>query len=110
DFQVFVDGQAQGGVQHRAVLGVVDVLAGEHPGAGALHVGGAGDVDEGGQGFVVDEVLGQVDAQPRGIEGQLPRPVRILGEHSAQVPLDDAVLLCLERLPLGGGGDVRHGF
>ena len=73
-----------------------------------LFVGGAGDVDERGQHVIVDEILGQIDAQPRSVEGHLRGALRIPGEHAAQIQIDDSVLLLFERLPLGGGGDVRH--
>jgi hypothetical protein len=50
-------------VQHGTVLRGVDVLAGKHLIAGGLDAGFAGELDEGREDVVVDEVFGEVDEE-----------------------------------------------
>ena len=54
---------AQRGVQHGAVFGRVDVLAGEHRGVALGDAGLLGELHERGEDLVGDEVLRQVDVQ-----------------------------------------------
>ena len=62
-------GVAQRGVQHGPVLGDVDVLAGEHGVATLGQPDLLGQLDQGGQHRVVDQVLRQVDVQVAGGAG-----------------------------------------
>ena len=63
-------------VQHGAVLGDVDPLAGEHRVAAGRHAGDVGDGQQGGQHVVVDALLGVVDAQVADVRSGSARPGR----------------------------------
>ena len=99
----------QRGVQHGAVLGVVDVHAGVH-GLGALvKLDGLGQVGEQLQGLRLDQVLGQIEVQVASIEAQLLDALGVIGE-----PLLEAdalglqlVVVLLQRGPLRGLGGVN---
>ena len=105
--QVLLYGQAQCGVQDSAILGVVEVFAGEHGVAAALDVRSAGKVHELGHDVLIDEVLRQIHMQARGVEGVVRGAGRRVGEELAQIE----VLLLLkkrgERGPLWLCGDVH---
>ena len=76
DDQLGAGRHAQGHVQHGAVLGRVDVLAGEHRVTTLLDPGRPGDVHEEAQGLVGDPVLGVVEDEV-GRRGRQPaRPAR----------------------------------
>ena len=104
-----LDRAAQRGVQHGAVLGVVDVHAGVH-GLGALvELDGLGQVGEQLQGLRLDQVLGQIEVQVACIEAQLLDALGVIGE-----PLLEAdalglqlVVVLLQRGPLRGLGGVN---
>jgi hypothetical protein len=72
-------------VQHRAVLGDVDPLAGEHRVAAPGEVDLLGEPQQGGDDVVGDEVLGEVDVQVGQVEGELLGAVRVGLEPAAQV-------------------------
>ena len=108
-FAFVLDRAAQCGVQHGAVLGVVDMHAGVH-GLGALvELDGLGEVSEQLQGLRLDQVLGQVEMQVAGIEAQLLDAGGVVGE-----PLLEAdafglqlVIVLLQGGPLRGLGGVN---
>src|SRR4029079_18493713 len=76
--------QAQRGVQHGALLGDVDLLAGEHRVTPGLDAGRGGDSDEGVEDGVVDQVLGEVDAQVGRLQQVAVGPTGIRIEQVAQ--------------------------
>ncbi len=78
-------GPAQRGVEHRAVLGRVDVLAREHGGVVLGDPGLLGEGDERGEDLIGDEVLRQVYVQVAEREAQALHPTRIGGEPRPQV-------------------------
>jgi hypothetical protein len=109
-----VDGQrgtarvTQCGVQHGAVLGRVDVHAGEHRVAVLLQAGGAGQIHQQRQGLAGDAVLAVVDVEISYGHGQFGAPGGILCEKFTQVFLADLVAMTLQRLPGGSGCDVSR--
>ena len=90
-----------------AVLGVVEVLAGEHGVAAALDVGCAGEVNQLGHDVLIDEVLRQIHVQSCGVERVIGGAGRRVGEELTKVE----VLLLFkergERGPLRLCGDVH---
>ena len=104
-----LDRAAQRGVQHGAVLGVVDVHAGVHRLGALVELDGLGEVGEQLEGLRLDQVLGQVEVQVAGVERQLVDALGVIGE-----PLLEAdalglqlVIVLLQRGPLGGLGGVN---
>ena len=63
-------GRPQRGVQHRPILGDVDVFAGEHRVAALRQADLLGKIDKCTQHVGVDQVLGQVDIEIAGLEGE----------------------------------------
>ena len=110
-----VRGRAQRDVQHGAVLGDVDVLAGEHrvdpPAQAAL----LGQLDQQPQRLVRDPVLGVVEEQPLGLGRHARAALRIVGEQVAQMLSAELLGVLLERLvrravaKRAGAGDPAHG-
>ncbi|MPM23084.1 hypothetical protein SDC9_69547 [bioreactor metagenome] len=95
---------AQRGVQHRTVLGDVDPVTAEHrvDPVGEVHL--VGEVDQTGQDVPVEPVLGHVDEEVAGGEGEALGASRVLGEPGAHVR---SVILGEGAQPppgLGGGG------
>ena len=81
--QLLVPGHAQGHVQHGAVLGGVDVPAGEHGIAVFLEAGPASHREESVETLLVDAVLRVVEEEVSGGHGHPRPPVAILGEEIA---------------------------
>ena len=95
---------AERDMQHRAVLGDVDLLAREHHRAAALDIGRAGEVEQRDDGFGVDAVLGIVEQHAVGRQRQALEALRIGREHLAHRLCLDAVLVATQ-----GGKGVRDG-
>ena len=74
-------GGTQGSVEDGAVLGLVDVLAGEHLLDFSLEVGLLGKLEKELKGGLIDEVLGVVERPAGGGDGHLLGAVGILGEE-----------------------------
>ena len=89
---------AQRDVQHGAVLGAVDLLAGEHLVAPALDVGLLREREQQLQRLVGGAVLRVVDEQAARLARQLREPLRILREQLAHRRLRDLVA-CASRGP-----------
>ena len=70
DDEAGVAWQPQRGVQHRAILGDVDVLARQHGVSPLRHADLLGEVDQGIQDLAGHQVLRQVDVQVTGGEGE----------------------------------------
>ncbi|KAG5455398.1 MAG: hypothetical protein BJ554DRAFT_5199, partial [Olpidium bornovanus] len=102
---------AQRDVQHGAALRDVDLLACEHGVAVRHQAGLPRELEELGEGVLVDEVLAVVKQEAGArvragkFDGKLAEPGRVCGE---QVPHDEAapggVVVCLQRLPSGEAG------
>ena len=94
---------AQCGVQNSAVLGGVDVLAGEHGVAALLELHLAGKIAQQLDGLIGHQVLGQVEVQVAGVKAQLIHAVDIGGEPGLEVDALglELLLMSLERLPSG---------
>ena len=109
-----VDGQLgapwlpQRGVQHRPVLGGVDVDAGEHRVAALFESRCAGQIHQQRQRLAGHAMLAVVDVQIADSDGQLRAASGIVGEQFAQVFLADLVVMPLQGLPRGSGGDVGN--
>ena len=67
-------------MQHGAVFGVVDVHSGVHSLGALIELDGLGKVGEQLEGFRLDQVLGQIEVQVAGVEGQLLDALGVLGE------------------------------
>lgn len=94
---------AQRGVQDGAVLGGVDVLAGEHGVAALLELHLAGKIAQQLDGLISHQVLGQVEVQVTGVKAQLVHALGIGGEPGLEVDTLglELLLMGLERLPSG---------
>ena len=94
---------AQRGVQDGAVLGGVDVLAGEHGVAALLELHLAGKIAQQLDGLIGHQVLGQVEVQVTGVKAQLVHALCIGGEPGLEVDTFglELLLMSLERLPSG---------
>ncbi|CPU45654.1 Uncharacterised protein [Mycobacteroides abscessus] len=99
DHQLCLARQAQGGVQHRTVLGGVDMRPGEHGVAAPLQIGRLGQIDQQRQGFAIQPVLAVIDIQITDGDGQLASPGRILGEELSQVSGGDLLVMSFQCLP-----------
>ena len=94
---------AQRGVQDGAVLGGVDVLAGEHGVAALLELHLAGKIAQQLDGLIGHQVLGQIEVQVTGVKAQLVHALGIGGEPGLEVDTFglELLLMSLERLPSG---------
>jgi len=103
------DRAAQRGVQHGAVFGVVDVHAGVHSLGALIELDGLGKVGEQLEGFRLDQVLGQIEVQVAGVEGQLLDALGVLGEPLLEAHAFDLklVIVLLQGSPLRGLGGVN---
>ena len=104
---------AQGGVQHGAALGEVDLLSGEHGLYLLPQAGGLGEVAEMVHGRRGDAVLGVVEVDPRRFDHEFLASPRVGGEQLAQVQAAYFFVVALEGLPRGQalqGNDISHGF
>ena len=101
---------AQGRVQHGAVLGGVDVVATIHGGSALLEAHGTAEVGKQLDGFVGDEVLGEVEVQVGGVKAQLGHTVGVSREPVLQADALglETVVVVLERLPLGKLRDINR--
>ena len=99
---------AQCGVQNSAVLGGVDVLAGEHGVAALLELHLAGKIAQQLDGLIGHQVLGQVEVQVAGVKAQLVHALCIGSEPCLKVDTLglELLLMGLERLPSGGRRSV----
>ncbi|GKT93537.1 hypothetical protein Ct61P_11387 [Colletotrichum tofieldiae] len=104
-----------GGVVDGALLGEVDLLAGEHGVALLLDAGLLGELNEEAEGLIGQEVLGEVEedigARGRVLEGvgELGEAVRVVGEGLLEDKvLADIVAVSLELGPRGKAGSLRH--
>ena len=99
---------AQRGVQDGAVLGGVDVLAGEHGVAALLELHLAGKIAQQLDGLIGHQVLGQVEVKVAGVKAQLVHAVGVSGEPGLEVDALglELLLMSLERLPSGGRRSV----
>ena len=79
---------------------------GEHRVALLIEPGGAGQVDQQFEGLPGDPVLAVVDVQVADRQRQFGAAVRVLGEELAQVLLTDLVVMPVQGLPCGSGGDI----
>ena len=104
-----VDGQlgaarlAQRGVQHRAVLGGVDVHAGIHRVAALFQVRGSRQIDQQFQRFAGDPVLAVVDVEVADRQRQFGAPGGVLVEQFADVFVADLIVMSRQRLPCWSG-------
>ena len=84
-------GRPQRGVQHRAVLGDVDVFAGQHRVAALRQADLVSKINKCSQDVGVDQVLGKVDIEIAGLEGERLRSRRVGREPAAQIGLQRLV-------------------
>ena len=81
---------AQRDVQHRPILGDVDVLAAEHRLGALAHAARVGERAEQRERLVGDAVLGVVEVPARDLDVEAIAAVRVVGEDRPQVPRADA--------------------
>ena len=86
-------------MEHRAVLGHVDVLAREHRVAPVGHTPLLGEGDEQAHRLVGDAVLGVVEEEAGRLAGEALGPARVGGEELAQVHVPEPCRVLLQRLP-----------
>ena len=108
DVQLAAGRHAQRHVEDGAVLGRVDVLAGEHGVAMLLDLGGPGHVHEEAQRLVGRPLLGVVEDEVGRRRRHARRPLGVVREELAQVPRRDLLVVRRQRLPLGCRREV-HG-
>ena len=96
--------RAQRHVQHRAVLGDVDLLAAEHRVDPLAQARLLGQLQQQLQRLVGDAVLRVVEIDARGLERQALAARRVVGEQSAQMQRLHFAMVRLERLPGGPRG------
>ena len=106
DGQCRIGRQAQRGVQDGAVLGGVDVGAGEHVVADLLETDLAGQAHQEFEGLAQHPVLGVVDVQIADVDGEFAPARGIDREHLTQVHGVHMRLMSRERLPGLRRGDV----
>ncbi len=106
----------QGHVQHRAVLGDVDLLALEHGGDALLELRPLREGEEQPHRLGVHMVLGVVHPQPGALDGEAIRAATVLGEEVAEGAGAGLLRVGREGLPLGRavdadglGGGAGHG-
>ena len=103
DGQLDAARQPQCGVQHRAVLGGVDVHAGEHRVAALFKVGGLRQIDQQLERFAGDPVLAVVDVEVSDRQRQLGAACGVLVEQFAEMFVADLIVMSRQRLPCWGG-------
>ena len=91
------------GVQDGAVLGGVDVLAGEHGVTALLELHLAGKIAQQLDGLISHQVLRQIEVQVTGVKAQLVHAVGVSSEPGLEVDTFglELLLMSLERLPSG---------
>lgn len=104
ELALLLGGTTQGGVEHGAVLGGVDVHAGEHGVATLFHPARASKIGEELDRLIGDQVLGQVKVQVTGLERKLTNALGVRGEPVLQADALglELVVVSLKRLPSGG--------
>ncbi len=98
--QLRVARQPQRGVQHRTILGGVDVITAEHRRDLALQVLLPRETAQQVERLVRDEVLAVIDVEIRRLPGQPLPATGVAGEEVAQMRLADLLRMRLQRLPL----------
>ena len=100
-------GAAQGGVQHGAVLGDVNVLTGEHSLASLLQLDLFGELEQQLNGLGGNQVLGKVNVQLVSGEAELLGTGGVGGKPLAQVRGESLVVSGQSRPGRGGRGVNR---
>src|SRR6266542_4594135 len=93
--------RAQRNVQHRAVLGDVDLLAGEHRVSALRDAALLCELDQQSDCLIGDSVLRVIEVDALGLEHESLAPLRVLREQVAQVDAVDLVVVVLQRAPGG---------
>ncbi len=88
---------AERDVEDRAVLGHVDAVAGEHHVAALLELGLSGELEEQRERLVGDAVLGVVEVEPGGLDGQPLPAVGSSAKRSRRCRLSDLGVVLAER-------------
>ena len=109
DHELGAGGHPQRDVQHGAVLGRVDVLAGEHRVPMLFHPRGAGQRHEEAHGLVRDPLLGVVQREVGALRREARRPFGVLCEEVAEMPRRNLVEVRHQGLPFGCRGHVHVG-
>jgi len=105
DPHLLADRPAQRGMQCRAALRGIHCAAFEQRLDGLAQSGLFGQLEQGGQAGVVDQVLRVVEEQSGLVQRVAGEALRIAGEGLAQTEVGEACALCAQRLPgrqLGG--------
>ena len=104
DFDGFGFGGAEGDVEDGAVFGGVDLLAGEHGFGVLLEAGFFGELEEEGEGFVGDAVLGVVEEEAAGFGGEAGAAGGVGVEEIAELLGADGFGVLLKGFPGWAGG------
>ena len=101
---------AQGDMQHRAALGVVDHLAAEQARGPFRHLSLIGQLGEQAQCFVCNTMLGKIHQQVAKVPGEPSKARRISGKQVAQMQIGDRGVMGVQFLPdrqIAGNGHGR---
>src|SRR6266849_8954833 len=99
-----VAGRPEGHVQHRAVLGDVDLLAAEHGVDALAQPGLLGEVDEETERLVGHAVLRVVEVEAHALDRQALAATRVVGEELAEMDVAHLRVMLAQRFP----GSIRH--
>ena len=91
--------RAQRNVEHRAVLGDVDLVAAEHRLDAVAQPGLLGELEQQTQGFIGDTVLGVVEIDAGGLASQPLPTLGVLGEELPQMQALHSLVVLLQRHP-----------
>ena len=105
----FGGGSTQGDMEDGAVFGDVDVFAGPHGVDPLPKSGPLGHRDQKADGLLGQAVLGVVEVQVGGVEGERVAAARIVGEEVPQVDVRQFAVVVEQGLPFRGRGDAHGG-
>ena len=107
DGQALADRSAEGGVQCRASFRAVYQLAVKQGADGLFQAALAGQVDQQGAGFAVDQVLRVVEEQAAAGHRKFAEALRVFGKGLAQGEILHGIAMLTECLPGGQGRGVE---
>ncbi len=109
DLDPNVAGRAQRNVQRRAVLGHVDVFAGEHRVDARPQTGTLGEREQEAHRLVGDELLGVVEEEIAGLGREPVGATGVAGEQLTQVHATHRLGVGRDGSPFRGIGDLHSG-
>ena len=92
---------AEGGVQHGAIFGDVDLVAAEHGVDAAAQAALFGQAQQEAERFVGDAVFGVIEVEAEGLDGQAFAALGVVGEELPHGSVFDLGIVGFQRLPGG---------